>query len=395
MIEIKTAILGCGSVNKNLLKILANKEDYLAEKYGIAFKIIAATDTSGIIVDSINDSDSKGLDPIALVDHKNSGGKVIDFLRPASSSLSIPKIRGDSASVVDIIHRLIVDDGLDLIFEATTCCVGTTTTTEQLPTNSSIQHSANDGSSSSSEALKICCMALSLGVSVILANKGPLVQAMDDLLKLAQTSGKRGRLEYSATVCGGLPILNIGKRDMIGGEITKVRGVFNATSNFVIDALADGSCSCIQEAIEIAQKVGAAEADPSLDIGGWDTAFKLLIIVNTIMLNTNANTNNMIKLQDISVEGIDHITKEMIQTQAKEGKVIKLVATATTKHNNTTCSVRPMDIAADTFLGSISGWEMGIEICSDIYGISCYKLFEKEPIPTAASMMRDALNIFL
>lgn len=199
------------------------------------------------------------------------------------------------------------------------------------------------------------------------------------------------------TVCGGLPILNIIKRDMIGGEIIEFQGVFNATSNFVIDAIADGSCSCVQEAIEIAQKVGAAEADPSLDIGGWDTAFKLLIIVNTILINTNTNTktNKMIKLQDINVEGVDHVTRDMIQACAKAGKVIKLVATATMKHNDTTFSVQPVEIEADTFLGSIQGWEMGIEINSDIYGKSCYKLFEKEPIPTAASMMRDALNIFL
>ena len=204
MLEIKTAILGCGSVNKHLLTILASKKEHLETEYGIAFKIIAATDTSGIIVDSINDSNSKGLDPIALVDHKNCGGKFIDFLLPSLSSslLSVPKIRGDRASVVDIIDNLLEDGGLDLIFEATTCTASITdkTTTTKLPaTNCSIHDDANNNnSSSSSEALEICRMALSRGVSVVLANKGPLVQAMDDLLKLAQTNSTRGRLGYSA-----------------------------------------------------------------------------------------------------------------------------------------------------------------------------------------------------
>tara|TARA_R110002096_G_scaffold416576_2_gene619325 strand:+ start:148951 stop:149964 length:1014 start_codon:yes stop_codon:yes gene_type:complete len=334
MKTIKAAMLGMGSVNINLLKIISEKQDRLAAEYGVAFKIVAATDSSGIAVDET------GFDMMTLVGHKENGGRLSE----------LPSFRGDR--VQHIINALDVD----LLFEAT-------------PVDLEI----------GGEALNICRAALIRGVSVVLANKGPLVHAINELRELARENG--AGLEYSATVCGGLPVLNIGKRDMIAGDITKLQGVFNGTSNFIIDAMARGES--FTDAVKEAQDVGAAEADPSLDTGGWDTAFKLLIIANTFM-------GVDISLDDISVEGIDKITEEMIRAEAAVGNTIKLVATA----ENGEFSVRPTEEPHDSFLGSITGWEMGVEIHSDIYGISYHKLYEKEPVPTAASMMRDAVNIF-
>mmetsp|Transcript_55598 Transcript_55598/g.64972 ORF Transcript_55598/g.64972 Transcript_55598/m.64972 type:complete len:355 (-) Transcript_55598:650-1714(-) len=352
MIVIKTAMLGLGTVNKNLLKIIANKKSRLSEEYGIIFKIVAATDSSGI---AINED---GFDMIALVEHKKAHGRICE----------LPSFKGAGRKrVQDILNSADVD----LFFEATPCCVGTPGAAPTITEDS--------------EALSICRAALTRGVSVVLANKGPLVHAIGELRELAQknSGSSKGRLEYSATVCGGLPILNIGKRDMIAGNITKLQGVFNGTSNFIIDAMAKGET--LQNAIKEAQNIGAAEADPSLDTGGWDTAFKLLIIANTIMKSD-------ITLADISVEGIDDITALTISNEAKKGNVIKLVATADMEHGK--FSVQPIAQSMGSFLGSITGWEMGVEIHSDIYGITYHKLYEKEPIPTAASMLRDAVNIF-
>jgi homoserine dehydrogenase len=136
------------------------------------------------------------------------------------------------------------------------------------------------------------------------------------------------------------------------------------------------------DAIIEAQAVGAAEAAPSLDTGGWDAAFKLLIIANSVL---DAN----IKLSDIDVEGIEEITPEKLATASSAGNTIKLIAS----YEDGKYSVKPTVVSKDTFLGSCNGWEMGIEIHSDIYGIMYHKLYEKEPVPTAASMMRDAVNI--
>lgn len=351
---VRAALLGLGSVHQTLLQILDSKREVLASDYGLVFQIVAATDRSGIVVDS----QGQGLDTRQLVAHKKAGGKLSEWK---------DYYQGSGRETV---RQVLEELDLDILFEATPCSVGD-------------PHQPQD--TVDDEALTIVRDSLTRGVSVVLANKGPLVQALRELRELSQKP-KSGRLEFSATVCGGLPILNIGRRDMVADSITKVQGVFNATSNFVLESLAEGGRW--EDAIREAQRVGAAEADPRLDTDGWDTAFKLLIIVNTIMMGSD--TTKYIQLEDISVQGIQDVTPDRIGNEAERGNVIKLVATAENGHY----SVQPLAHAKDRFLGSITGWEMGVELHSDIYGISYHKLYEKEPIPTAASMLRDAINIF-
>ena len=335
MKTINAAMLGLGSVHQNLLRILIDKRERLADEYGLAINIVAISDSSGIAV-NLN-----GFDPRAIIAHKTCGSRVDSFDGYRGS---------DQAAVISELS-------IDLIFEATPVDFET-----------------------GGEALEIARAALSRGVSVVLANKGPVVHACNELRKLAQQNNCG--FKYSATVCGGLPILNIGERDMIAGEITEISGVFNGTSNFIIDAMKNGVS--FDEAVKEAQAVGAAEADPSLDTEGWDTAFKMLIIANSIM-------DADITLKDMSVEGITNITAKMIQAEEACGNTIKLIASA----KDGEFAVKPTVVPKDSYLGSIDGWEMGVEIHTDIYGISYHKLYEKEPIPTAASMMRDAVNIFI
>ncbi len=330
MREIRTGVFGLGSVNKNLLSIITEKEDILSQKHGLKFKIVAVSDSGGYAFNS------DGYDKELLVSHKENGGRVAD-------------LEGFCAKYQPL-------DDIDLLFEATPVDIKT-----------------------GGEALETTREALSRGVSVVLANKGPVVHAFQELKKIAREN-KCG-LEFSATVCGGLPVLNIANRDMIAAKTDKFSGIFNGTCNFILDALGKGKS--FDDAIKEAQAVGAAEADPSLDTDGWDTAFKLLIIANTLH-------DADYKLDDVSVTGIAGVTAAAIAEEVKKSNKIKLVATCV----DGTLTVAPTVVPADSFLGSCNGWEMGVEIHSDIYGISYHKLYEKEPIPTAASMLRDAVNIF-
>ncbi|MBT6031970.1 MAG: homoserine dehydrogenase [Kordiimonadaceae bacterium] len=332
--EIKAVLNGMGSVHKNLLRILEDKKDILSDKYDLTFNIIAVTDSSGVAINQ------NGYDKLELCTDKENGIPVRDFQGYAGDDLSVALKNID----------------YDILFEA-----------------SPVDHKTGG------RALEVVKNALMLGSSVVLANKGPVVVAHGELHQLAKDN--QAQLKYSATVCGGLPVLNIAERDMIAGEFINIRGVFNGTSNFICDGLLKGMT--YEDALKEAQDVGAAEADPSLDVDGWDTAFKLLIIVNSVL---GAN----ITLDDIDVTGITDITADMLRAEAARGNTIKLVASA----KNGKYSVKPIVLAKSDFLGSCDGWEMAVEIHSDIYGISYHKLYEKEPIPTAASMMRDAVNIF-
>ncbi len=330
MREIKTALNGLGSVNKNLIRILTAKKDRLAEDYDLSFKIVAVADSSGIA------TNNDGFDGIQLCEYKDNGHRVSDLPNSHSGKFNLAE--------------------LDLIFEGSPVDLRTGGT-----------------------ALTLAEDALSHGVSVVLANKGPVVHACKKLRQLSVDN--HCGLGYSATVCGGLPIINIGERDMIASDISMLSGVFNGTSNFIFEALKNRVS--FSEALQEAQNVGAAEADPSLDIGGWDAAFKLLIIANSFM-------GADIVLDDIEVEGIENITADKLIAEAAAGNTIKLLASAV----DGLFSVKPTVLPKDSFLGSIDGWEMGAEIHSDIYGITYHKIYEREPIPTAASMMRDAVNIF-
>lgn len=331
----KVALIGLGNVHKNLLKIINDKRNIIADQHDICFQIIMIADSSGIAIDE------NGFDAASIRAAKLAGKSVKDFMgfKP-------------HMNVLDAIKQL----DLDLLFEGS-------------PVN------LKNGE----PALSTVKTALKSGISVVLANKGPIVMDFAHLHQLAEDN--KAGLKYSATVCGGLPVLNIAERDMIGAEITSIRGVFNGTSNFMLDALLNGSS--YDDALKEAQNIGAAEADPSLDVEGWDTAFKLVIIANS-MLGAN------ITLKDIDVTGITDITKEELEREAAIGNTIKLVANI----ENGKYSVKPTILDNNDFLAQCNGWEMAVEIHTDIYGVNYHKLLEREPVPTAASMLRDAVNIF-
>ena len=152
--------------------------------------------------------------------------------------------------------------------------------------------------------------AIGRGMGVVLANKAPLVLAFRELTEAAKAAG--AGLAYSATVCGALPVVNIGRRDLVGCDIRGVRGIFNSTSNSILEAMSLGGTYA--EALHQAQLDGIAEADPSLDVEGWDTANKLVIIANSIL-------GMPATLADVQpVEGITGITAEQIVEGAARGQ---------------------------------------------------------------------------
>jgi homoserine dehydrogenase len=100
-------------------------------------------------------------------------------------------------------------------------------------------------------------------------------------------------------------------------------------------------------------------------------------------------------LADVSVKGITHLTTGDLQAASSKGGVIKLVAEAeAVEGGGYVLRVEPQALPAAEFLAQCDGWEMGIEIRSDLYGLMYHKIWEREPLPTAAAMLRDAVNLF-
>jgi len=338
MKRVGLALVGLGNVGRRFLRLLIEHNDTLREKYGLAFSVHCVVDSSGVAV-----SDD-GFDLARLLEHKVCGLKLRE-LREFDEGLTL-------AVALDRVQ-------CEILLEASPVDLNT----------------ENPG-------LSNCRMGLEHGLHLVLANKAPLALAQAELDRLAADVGVG--ILYSATFCGGLPVLNIVRRDMVCGKILGFRGIFNSTTNFILEEMLKGRSYA--DALSETQERGIAEADPSIDVGGWDTAAKLVIAANSIV-------DAMITLADVSVSGIEDVQLDWLEQCRREGSVLKLVATAERIDAEWRFQVEPTPVPIASFLGSCSGWEMAIEIQSDIYGKSFHKLWEREPVPTAASMLRDAVHL--
>lgn len=157
--------------------------------------------------------------------------------------------------------------------------------------------------------------ALTQGMHVITANKGPVALAAHELLKLARDHGVQLRME--ATIMAGTPVLSTVHEGMAGVRVRAVRGILNGTTNYILSAMAEGRdyAAVLAEA----QKQGYAEADPTADVEGFDAVAKTLILSALVFKHT-------LEPDQVTRRGITHITREQIHEARKEGKRIKLVA---------------------------------------------------------------------
>jgi len=223
--------------------------------------------------------------------------------------------------------------------------------------------------------------ALKLKRAVVTANKGPLVLAYPELAALARSN--HVSLLHSAAVTGGLPTLNIGTRDLGVTTIDKVEGILNGTTNYILSRMSEGQA--YDEALKHAQTIGMAEADPSLDVDGWDAANKLVIIANAVLRRPTT-------LKDLQVEGIRQITSQDLQAAKERGQVIKLVALAEKMGPSYTLSVRPTRLDAHHPLAKVGAGMMAVIYHTDINGTIYAHIEEHDPYPTAAAVLRDIVN---
>ena len=132
---------------------------------------------------------------------------------------------------------------------------------------------------------------------------------------------------------------------------------------------------------------GHAETNPSLDVEGWDAANKLVILAHSVLRYPAT-------LGSVTVEGITGITAEMLREAVADGKRIKLVATAEQEGEGYRLSVRPTWLPAGHPLAQLGAEQMGIVYHTDICGVISAAIVEETPVPTAAAMLRDVVDIY-
>lgn len=331
---------GVGHVGRRLLELFLSKKALLSDRHDCAIRVIGAVDSSG------GAFHPDGLDIEELLNAKYNGTSVAETSNGA---------RG--ATILGMMQR--VQDHAVLL-EATPVNLDT-----------------------GEPGLTAIRGALQRGWDVVSANKGPLVLAFSELMQLAHQSG--AHLAYSATVCGGLPAINVGRFDLTHAIINRMEGIVNSTTNYILTEMEKGRSQ--GQALADAQAAGIAETDPSLDVSGWDAANKLIILTNAVL--HYAATRN-----DVKVTGIGNVTQEMLEEARDTGETIKLVARAERRSDGRyDLEVGPRRLPLDHPLAKLDGHQMGITFETDINGHIFMCIEEYDPTPTAAAMLRDLIRI--
>lgn len=224
---------------------------------------------------------------------------------------------------------------------------------------------------------------LSAGKHVVTADKGLVIHGYHELKQLAKEKGVQ--FTIGCTTGGALPSINSGIMDMAGSEIYSIEGILNGTSNYILQQMEDCGCT-YKEALAAAQKDGIAEANPALDVEGWDTAGKLLILCNVLM-----HTNKT--LDDIEVQGITHLTPEDIKAASEDGCKYKLVGRAVKQDKDIQLTVKAEKIPLQHLLYQVDGKNKAVRYVSDTLGELVIMGGASGTTPAAASVLRDIVNI--
>jgi homoserine dehydrogenase len=231
-------------------------------------------------------------------------------------------------------------------------------------------------------AKKLVFNALKKKKHVVTANKALIAKYGDQLTKIAEKN--KVNLEFEASVCGGVPIIRSLKESLIANKISKIYGIFNGTSNYILSTM-DKKNKNFNEVLSDAQKLGYAETNPSADLNGDDVSSKLKIL-SSLCFNSFLNNN-------IYVEGIKNIDKNDIDNANKFGYKIKLIGFAELIKNKIYQRVHPTLIKRESYLASIDGVLNAVIVDGKPVGQSTIQGEGAGPAATTSALISDISSI--
>ena len=340
MITKRLIVCGMGNVGRAFLALVAQKGSEIKDRYGLDIQVGCIVDIGGVAV-----SVGKGLPIEELLEHVKAGGALEKF-----GGYGIPGLKGAEA----------IEAGeYDILIETT-------------PTN------LVDGE----PAYGFIRTAIGRGMDIVSANKGPFVRYFHTLKDLAGKTGSQ--LFISAATGAALPTLDIGRFSTAGADITMIEGVLNGTTNFILTKMAVEGTS-YGKALKEAQALGIAETDPTLDVEGYDTRNKLVLISNSLL-------GTGFSLEDVPVQGITGITPQDILNAEADGKVLKLVASASIDGETISLNVAPKALEKTHPLAAISYSEKGITYTTDTMGKITVLGGKSSPVGAAAALLKDVIH---
>jgi len=341
--EYKIGLIGCGTVGRGLLEILAQKAGELRKRNGFEARIVAVSDK---LKGSVLAPD--GLDI----------PKILEILGAGKSLDAYPGGSGPAAAI----------DPLDMVEKSNAEIIAELTYTD-----------IKTGEPATSYIKK----ALRTGKHVVTSNKGPAALHYHELKKMAQTNRLQFRIE--GTVMSGTPVFHLAETGLAGNEIREVQGILNGTTNFILTKMeVDGMDYA--DALKLAQKLGYAEADPTADVEGFDAAGKIVILSNVLL-------GGSIAPADVRREGISSITKAMVLDAKVQGHRYKLIARAKRDGDKVTASVAPQRLLLSDPLAGVMGAQNALTLDTDLLGKVTIQGPGAGKIETGFSILSDLLAI--
>ncbi len=225
--------------------------------------------------------------------------------------------------------------------------------------------------------------AIQKGKHVVTANKALLAGKGNELIRAARKAGVE--LAYEASVGGCMPIIKTLRESLVGNRIHAMTGILNGTCNYILTKITDEG-SAFESALAEAQAEGFAEADPTLDVEGYDTAHKLAIL-NSLAYGMEIN------LQDIYVEGITGITPEDIDFAREFRYKVKLLAIGKDKGDRVEARVHPTMIRDSNPLFNVSENLNAVTISADAGGDMMLYGYGAGMMPTGSAVVGDIVDI--
>ena len=312
--KFKLAFIGFGTVGQGLAKILVEKRELLKKKYKFEYDVVAVSDIKKGSVYNEN-----GLNLEKLLELIKQTGKIESYESGIKGLSSLEVIEKSNA---------------DIILEVTWTNIET-----------------------GEPGLTHMKKALGSGKHVVTTNKGPIALAYHELMETARKNNVF--LRFEGTVLSGTPALNLSLEDLAGAYVKSIRGIVNGTTNYILTQMEKGAT--YDESLKTAQKLGYAEADPTMDVEAWDPVAKITILANAVM-------EGNIKPKDVEREGITHISLEDVKKAKDEGKRIKLIAKAWRENNEVKAKVSPEKVPLTDVLAHIGGPINALTFETDVLG---------------------------
>jgi len=329
---VRITIVGFGYVGAGVAEVIQRKRAEIARKFGLRLKLVGIADLSGVFIDE------QGLDEAELLK-----------LRTGEKEWERPGNMTSRDLIREVEHEVMV---------------------ETTPTNIE----------TGQPGLAHITTALESGRHVVTSNKGPLALAYAPLMELA-TQCKR-ELKFGATVGGAMPLISMMRKNLAGNEVLSILGILNGTCNYILTRMAEEGLP-YEHMLKEAQEIGIAEADPSKDVEGIDTAVKLVILANSVF-GLNAT------YKDVEVAGITAITSDALELADDAGYVIKLIGEVT----KAGClKVRPRLVPKSDPL-NVGGTLNVATIRTDLAGDITLIGKGAGPIEAASTILSDILSIY-